>query len=381
MTSVNLDHHEQLILNWLQKRADSASNEFGLLKTYDNSDRHDVYDNSVAAILFDLHKDTKRAEQILDCFITKMDEQDSILAASYYANGSIKDGRMDAGNNAWVCIALAFHGSKISGADSKYMVKAQQLKDKLKERFAFTPSFDPLNPHCVDCDTDHKCSSVEHATDLAAVGRLCKDSSLLDTCQKFVSKMWVEPPFHEPHGAYATGTTESVPAGFNYSTCPVDCQTWTLLADADLNHTDNRDRRGLAVLQDEFYTTETHDSTTYHGVRFSDRVTGIQMENTASSSMAIAKFLREDKRGDSSSDLENKMNAMVDTLKLISSKNNGAVLACVNPNGIDSGFGYSYYPTPHLGATAWTGLLLGYLRPNDGFNPDFNPYRLDKIVN
>ena len=71
MTSENLDDDEQRILDWLRARADDAkdNNGFGLLKTYDNSDRHDIYDNAVAAILFDLHNDTKRAERILNCFI------------------------------------------------------------------------------------------------------------------------------------------------------------------------------------------------------------------------------------------------------------------------------------------------------------------------
>ena len=83
MTSDNLDDDEQRIMDWLRKRSDDSDQQGnGLLKTYDNSDRHDIYDNAVAAILFDLHKDTKRAEQILDCFINKMDgDQNNLLAA------------------------------------------------------------------------------------------------------------------------------------------------------------------------------------------------------------------------------------------------------------------------------------------------------------
>ena len=388
MTSDNLDDDEQRILDWLRKRADDAkdNNGFGLLKTYDNSDRHDIYDNAVAAILFDLHNDTKRAEQILDCFINKMDgDQYKLLAAAYNADGSINDSRLDAGNNAWVCIALAHHG-RLPGTDSIYMGSAFELKGTLKEQLNFTYNFNEEKPHCVDRDagTNVTNSSTEHATDLVAVGRLLYDTNLVDTCQQFVDSMWRSNFFPDVArgGAYATGTTQDPPYHVNYNPCPVDCQTWTLLADADKNATtDNRDRQGLAVLETkDFYPPEgeTYDNITYHGVEFSNEGHGIQMENTASSAMAIAKFLREnkDKHVDGKTELENKMNAMRDTLILISKSHDGAVLACVNPTGITTGEGYKYFHTPHLAATAWTGLFLGYLRSDD-----FNPYRLDKIVN
>ena len=340
MTSENLDDDEQRILDWLRARADDAkdNNGFGLLKSYDCLDRHDIYDNAVAAILFDLHNDTKRAEQILDCFINKMDgDQYNLLAASYNADGSINDSRLDAGNNAWVCIALAYHGSPNGpNPNPKYMGFAFELKEKLKEQLNFTTNFNEEKPHCVDLNTGSNVtnSSTEHATDLVAVGRLLYDTSLVDTCQQFVDYMWRSNFFQDvaKGGAYATGTTQDQPPQVSYSVCPVDCQTWTLLADADKNATtDNRDRQGLAVMESKaFYPPEgeTYDNITYHGVYFSNEGNGIQMENTAGSAMAIAKFLRENKgkHVDGRTELENKMNAMRDTLKLISKNHKGAVL-------------------------------------------------------
>ncbi|OEU09679.1 hypothetical protein FRACYDRAFT_247935 [Fragilariopsis cylindrus CCMP1102] len=394
MTSDNLDDDEQRILDWVRARADDANERGpGMLKTYDNSDRHDTYDNAVAAILFDLHSDTAadtvRAEQILDRFIVLIDEGDeqgnpTFLAAAYNTDGSINDSREDAGNNAWACIALAYHGS-LPGTDSRYLYSAKKLKDKIKEQLNFTHNFNEEKPHCVDREPGSNVtnSSTEHATDLIAVGRLLDDTSLVDTCQQFVDSMWRSTFFKDvaKGGAYATGTTQDQPPQVNYNPCPVDCQTWTLLADADKNATtDNRDRQGLAVMESkDFYPPEgeTYDNITYHGVEFSNEGHGIQMENTASSAMAIAKFLREnkDKHVDGKTELEKKMNAMRDTLILISKNHNG-VLACVNPKGITTGEGYRYSHTPHLASTAWTGLFLGYLRSDD-----FNPYRLDKIVN
>lgn len=393
--TVGADPREQLVLEWLQKRADSTTCVLGLLQTYDAHPllpglelRHDTYDNAVAAILFDLHSDTKRAEQILDGFIKKIDAQNSdakqLLWPSYNADGSpTDDWRQDAGNNAWAIIALAFHGSKIAGVDPKYMTKALELKDKLKKELAFTEpgSFDPSKPHSVNVQDDTQNSSTEHSTDLVSVGRLGNDASLLETCQKFVGAMWVADYGTKKSGAYMTGTQND--GSINYSPCPIDCQTWTLLAEADPDaQAQDRDRGAMKIVRDEFFQTETYGGTSYSGVLFSisGSQSGIQMENTASSSMAIAKFMREDKRSDASTDLSSQLNAMVDTLQQLSSKNAGAVLACVNPAGISQGFGpqITYAPTPHLGSTAWTGLLFGYIR-NNGCNPEFNPYQLDKI--
>lgn len=136
----------------------------------------------------------------------------------------------------------------------------------------------------------------------------------------------------------------------------------------------------MSTVQHYFVQQEVYGGENYNGVLFSIKgpaKSGIQMENTASSSMAIAKFLHEGKRVDASTELQEQLDAMVKTLQQLSSNNNGAVLACVNPGGISQGFDASitYAPTPHLGSTAWTGLLFGAIR-DGGFDPKFNPYQL-----
>jgi hypothetical protein len=392
--AVGLDPREQLILEWLQKRADSSATTctLGLLQTYDASsvtpgceERHDVYDNAVVAILFDLHLDHQRAEKILTGFITKIDEQSGsdsqLLWPSYQKDGTpTADWRQDAGDNAWAIMALAFHG-KVVG-NKKFTDKAVELKDKVKQELAFTQpnNFDPLKPHSVDGQLGETWSSTEHSTDLCAVGRMCSDDSLLETCQKFVGAMWVPDYITNQSGAYMTGTT---PDGqLNYSPCPVDCQTWTLLADVDpIAQEQQRDLGAMRTVQHEFVQQEIYDGVSYYGVLFSIKgaaKSGIQMENTASSSMAIAKFLhRYHLSLVDSKTLQEQLDAMANTLQQLSSNNNGAVLACVNPDGISQGFDSSitYAPTPHLGSTAWTGLLFGAIR-SGGFDPKFNPYQL-----
>merc|ERR1711972_116524 len=136
----------------------------------------------------------------------------------------------------------------------------------------------------------------------------------------------------------------------------------------------------MSIVQHEFVQQEIYGGVSYNGVLFSingPTKSGIQMENTASSSMAIAKFLHEGKRVDASTELQDQLDAMAKTLQQISWNNAGAVLACVNPHGISQGFGptITYAPTPHLGSTAWTGLLFGAIR-SGGFDPKFNPYQL-----
>merc|ERR1712087_349510 len=199
-----------------------------------------------------------------------------------------------------------------------------------------------------------------------------KDEDLLKVCQEFVNAVF-DPKFSgTPEGAYLAGTTSD--GNLYKEVLPCDCQTWTLLADADTDT--DRGRFAMDAVLKVFYMEEAPGSpsgTSYAGVRFSDHSDGIQMENTASCAMSIAKYIHD--VSDPGTELPAALKAMDSTLTDLVDKNMGGVPAAIQRTA--SGYGYDYFPTLHVASTVWTGMFFGCTR-GASYDANFNPYQVDK---
>jgi hypothetical protein len=363
------------VLDFLAQR---AANVDGLLQTYDPYEgkdlekRHDIYDNALAAILFDMHGEYDKAQSILSAFVKLMEDvkPNGRLAAAYGPDGKVLQGRMDAGNNAWVITALAYHG-KLK-PESGMLDQAKDLKDRLKKEHGFRSPFDLNHPHSVEQEAKSGNCSTENTTDLITSGRICEDEALFQVCCSFVNALWNPTYDGTPAGAYLVGTN---PDGTldNYP-LPCDCQTWTLLADADMT-CPSRGSAAMDAVLTMFYRTDKPPG--YAGVLFSNAAdTGIQMENTASAAMAMAKYVNDSGAGDAlKTRLTDALQAIDSTLTKQVSDHNGGVLAAITTTA--SGYGYDYYPTVHLASTVWTGMYFGAARAGI-YDEAFNPYQVGK---
>ena len=159
-------------------------------------------------------------------------------------------------------------------------------------------------------------------------------------------------------------------------------QTWSLLADADANAVElNRDQKAMGSVL-KLFAAETKG---YSGVLFSNGrggavcpVDGIQLENTGSAALALAKHLDGDKRATKADEkeLREKLDAMKESLKRLVNETDGAVPAGIQKTG--SGYTWFYFNVAHIASAAWAGFFLGATREG-GYDVNFNPYRCDLI--
>ncbi|CAA9552801.1 MAG: hypothetical protein AVDCRST_MAG33-1025 [uncultured Thermomicrobiales bacterium] len=332
-----------------------------------------VYDNALAIISLvgrgedaDLERATALADGILfaqetdpegdgrirdgytpDPFVTP--EGTANIAFSFGQSGT------SVGNMAWAAMALCHVATVVEGdvrdrAITGAVTLATWVEDNAYDetgpggyRFGLLPD-GPLSV-----------KSIEHNTDLVALfamldalGAPVPDGTPAWADRRAHALGLVEAMWNADEGYFWTGTTEDL-ATPNPAPIPEDAQTWTYLALLDDRYAGSIDwcADNLAASDGAFT-----------GVSFSDADTSrVWFEGTAH--LAAALFAR-DAEGDADA-----AGAYLDTIRL-------AQVAAPNADGegivaaseeLDTGFGFSYFPSRHLGATAW------YLMAALGVNP------------
>lgn len=196
--------------------------------------------------------------------------------------------------------------------------------------------------------------SIEHNTDLVALFTMLIE---LDADPPSGTAGWedrrghalalVEAMWNPDEGHFWTGTTEDG-SSVNPSPIPEDAQTWTYLALMD-----DRYAGSIDWCVENLAATDG-DS---RGVSFSDTDTSrVWFEGTAHLAAAL---LARDGEGDAEA-----ATAYLDTIRLaqVAARNaDGAGIVAASEE-LDTGFGFSFFPSRHLGATAW--YLLAALNVN-----------------
>ena len=120
---------EKQVYNWLKNQ--QLSN--GLLESVENGNRVSLYDNALAAMVFILKKDYKKAERIFDFFNDRIDSElkHGVGGFSQLRNKKGKpSNRRWMGDNAWLLIALNNYKDKTGS--NKYDKLRQEISIWLK---------------------------------------------------------------------------------------------------------------------------------------------------------------------------------------------------------------------------------------------------------
>jgi len=349
-------------------------NAFGLIRTYEDNSRHDIYDNAVAAIYYAERGHFSKAKGILDAFEHYMYPGGSpgfatpeMMAAAYLPDGGeiswdSEACSKDLGNNAWAGLAFAKYAAATrSGCEGKI---AQDHLVSLTNQFACTDTHRGFMGRI-----GRNYRSIEHNIDMYSFCRAMDATEHQASASQFIESMWG----HHKENIYAVGTADGVPCDttVNRGLVAVDSVTWSIASDAD--RFDIHKQLALEfALADEGEWVEAETDTVgndgvgigemYSGLRFSTAGTGIHWENTAGGLVAMKRY--RELIGDSSTlHLDDKIQKVTSSLsKLLQVY--GAIPASIREEGSDTGMGWSYFRTNHLAATAWSGLAL----------MDANPY-------
>lgn len=347
----------------------------GLLRTYDALDgrdglenRYDIYDSALAAIFLTAHGNLPGARAILDAFVALSDHGSQLLSAAYNADGGVLDWKQDTGNNAYAVMALMQYVHQHGDAGGAYEATARALMAALAPRRCDGA----LGGFRGEAPANWR--SIEHNVDMFAAGQLLGDTVATQAASTFVEQMWVPGPGQE---RYNIGTAADAACTDNMAwvAVPTDAQMWTMLSDADGQQARKLGSVNFAVAN--MYSTDLDESgSPVGGFLFTNGGTGIQLENTASGAMALARYLELHGTTDNNrSELVAVLEACRATL-LMQLSGNGFVPATVLEEAT-TGLGWSYYRTAHVAATAWTGLLVGYFdMPDRPVDERFNPYTL-----
>jgi len=204
--------------------------------------RYDVYDNALAAIYYTARAKFDKAKAILDGFlyymyvkrqetnvkVTTGPEQGlpsgrylNLLAASYtnarsipgqYEGAGVADGAVDAGNNAWVGIAMLRYAAATqdpcyatAGCDMLYALNYFSSCDDQLGGFRARLAPYPMNYR-----------STEHNIDMFALASMCRNISLASHAASFVAQMYDRDKRHA--GTYVTGTSNDAKCTTNVAT-------------------------------------------------------------------------------------------------------------------------------------------------------------------
>jgi hypothetical protein len=366
----------EIVDAWLDAQ---PRNVFGLIRTYEDNYRYDVYDNAVAAIYYTERGQYTKAKGILDAFEHYMYPNGSIgattpemMAAAYLPEGGeiswdSEATAKDLGNNAWAGLAFAKYAAATQ-SDCEGKVAKDHL-DSLTSQFACT---DQSRGFMGRVGRNYR--SIEHNIDMFGFCRAMDATYYQASASQFIESMWG----HHKENIYAVGTADGVPCDttVNRGLVAVDSVTWNIAADADRFTSHKQMALEFALTADGEWVDAEIDSVgndgtgvgeTYSGLRFSTAGTGIHWENTAGGLVAMQHYL--ELNGDSSTmNLSDKIQKVSSSLsKLLQVY--GAIPASIREEGSDTGMGWSYFRSNHLAATAWSGLALM------GKNPYSKPER------
>jgi len=368
----------------------------GLLRTYDGVDRHDAYDNALAAIYLTMRGKLREARAILDFFIREMYgrraqgvalDADSLPSsrsrfALLIASYGDMDTAVDVGNNAWVGIAFARYAAA-SGSGCHALV-AHDILAAIHQGRGCHDSLGGFMQRLRGHPQNTR--STEHNIDMKSLARMLHDEALQASAESFIGSM-----HHEYSGGdrakYLIGTDNGEPCNANRNHWPggfiTDTTFWNVLADGDVNAPNGDGPRRMAkamrsALQ-EVDATDVFEGQTYRGVSFTSLGSGIQWENTASATLAMAHLVDKypealDTNPGLGELVQQRLDEYRNSIKSMLSKY-GFMYASVHEGGSDTGIGWTYFVKPHLAATAWAGMMLMHQSgPDVNVSEAGNPY-------
>jgi hypothetical protein len=365
----------------------------GLLRTYDTINRHDVYDNALAVCYLTMRRHFTQAKPILDAFARHLygNSSPDILGCAISAelpSGSTRlnllldsygdsDRATDMGNNLFVGIAFARYAA--ASGESSY---ASIAHDILAAIMASRGCNDELGGimRRLPSSQMNDMRSCEHNIDLKSLARMLREDAPQKSAEKFVSSLFTPYTCNGTARAKYRIGTQPAEKGSSFPSSSIsdwpeggfvtDTTCWNVLADADSENPASLGQALKSALS-EVDATDVYEGEKYYGVKFSSLGQGIQWENTCSATAAMEHFLRQYPEvvesmvmGDM---LKERITLYRDSIKRMLSKYH-CMYASVHPTG-DTGLGWKYLVTPHLGATAWAGMQLLHEAHGHAANP------------
>ena len=269
---------------------------------------------------------------------------------------SFGQGGTSVGNMAWAAMALC-HVAALTGDDAsrrRAIAGAVSLAEWVETNARSDTGPGGYTLGVLGDESRPGAKSIEHNTDLVALFTML---AKLGANPPSGSAGWddrrahalalVEAMWNAEGGHFWTGTTDDG-ASVNPSPIPEDAQTWTYLALMD-----DRNAASVDWCADNLAASDGD----FRGVSFSDTDTSrVWFEGTAHLAAAL---LARDDSGDADA-----ATTYLDTIRLAqATAPNADSEGIVAASGeLDTGFGFQYFPSRHLGATAW--YLLAALNVN-----------------
>jgi hypothetical protein len=379
--------------------------------------RADVYDSSLALIVFVEAGDLVRARELADGLrlVQATDPlQDGRLRASYYANDLLAPGNTGAsidspdaavGNHAWAGIALTRFYDAASAAGfltpaqrASYLDAARDIASWILSHTQQDDAFggfslgedgagDPMFGTVHARSTEHNVDAFVLAKSLSYLDPGDPDwPAMAEHARAFVAAM-----FDAGTGRYWTGTRDDGSGGIeiNPSPLPADAQTWTALAglepparraDALRFVADTPMGGPLALLVED----DIGDGRVYLGLRFSTGGDHIQCEETGGYAMALSVGAQEGwlvpEAGEPADRWSTALADTLTNLDAIRLTSPGAdpgglgIVATPWPSGAFSGYeGPGDPPTypnlRHVASTAWPALARRVVECDQSANP------------
>jgi hypothetical protein len=268
---------------------------------------------------------------------------------------------VDTGNNAWAMIALLALYNQFG--DTNYLAAAEnagKFIDTMRTNAMTFPGFlGGISGAETATPTVRPYKSTEHNLDIYAAfstlygitGQTQWLSGAL-LASNFVELMW-----ETNRGCYLAGTTGDSPDSRNQSVgqLPLDTQTWTILS---IPGTLARHPDLFAAL--EQYHRNQHDG--FDGEDFNDDMDGVWFEGTGQTAVDYASV--------GNSVRMDQLRATLQAAQQIPPPyGDGMGMPAASHDGVSSGFSFSLFRRPHVGATSWN------LFAQKGFNPFYQTHQ------
>tara|TARA_B110000046_G_scaffold132954_1_gene139347 strand:- start:284 stop:2215 length:1932 start_codon:yes stop_codon:yes gene_type:complete len=338
----------------------------------------------------------------------------------------------DVGNNSYMALALAKFGATFSkrllttntDATNIYTRAAISIMtfihDKRGRIVSINGGTQMVGYAAREAPKDYL--STEHHIDMYALANIINRTPNIGTtvttlCETIMTnvKTYMTAVYDEGMGTYMIGTdpcggnlpADSTHYSVNLNTeapTPVDCQTWAMLTGMDDDDTHNRQKTGMAWVKNTCYIHDHYRFTSegkvaecankngssacvspdvsYTGIRFTSSGDGIQLENTGSGLMALARYASfpRDDAGDYAESIESIAYSIDELAKrypdgMVASLFDISAVKDYGDSGQNTGLTWSYAAVPHLASTLYCILARRYITAPDNVNPEiYNPY-------
>jgi hypothetical protein len=323
-----------------------------------------VYDNALAMLALMARgtpDDWQRAGVLADSFVYAQDHDpafaDGRLRDAYHATALAANGKAQiaaagsaTGNVAWAAIALLGYWKEQGGAT--YLNTASRLGQWIYDNTNDTRGVGGYTGGYDAGLTKFQWKGTEHNLDVYVAFVLLHQATgdaawgaRAAPAKAFIQSMW-EPAA----GHFWTGTTDDG-VTINHSPIPEDVQTWAVLAlGKQAGYA-----AGVTWVEQNLAITPCSPGAAYSAFKFSNTGSGCWFEGAAHVAVA-AQALGETAKAD----------AIIQSLRGVQTSgpnNNQAGIVAADVGGAATGFGWSYPPALHIGATAW------YLFAERKYNP------------